>query len=100
MLLLAGCIGLGDSAARLRGTLEVAGNEPDCRLTLLAAGIEIDARELQAPRFEETFVLPSGVKDYLVRVSCAGTDRVYERTLELGDIARYRRGVDLGRIAL
>lgn len=100
VLVLAGCIGMGDSAARLRGSLDVAGSgeEIDCMLTLLAAGIEIDARKLQRAKFEETFVVPSGIRDYVVRISCAGTDGVYERELKLGALRHYRRGVDLGLI--
>lgn len=99
VLLLAGCLSLGESAARLRGELVLPDARPSCFMELLAEGIEVDARELSTRRFEETFVLPRGRRDYEVVIRCDGVSGTWRSDkIELGDIAGYRRGVDLGAI--
>ena len=98
-----GCGLLAESGARLRGEIEVTGHsDPQCILNVheVSSKTIVGSRKV-GQKFEETFVVAPGEREYYVTITCAGVGgRFKSSVLRLGSAAAYREGRDLGRIRI
>lgn len=97
-----GCVGIGDSALRVKGRVVGADGMPveDCQLERWKNDILADSQRVDSS-FLTTFTLPLGKSRFSLRLNCERQDEVHDLgVIEVKGTEKYADPVDFGTIKL